>query len=111
MCCSAAIRDYQRLQDAEAVQANWFPVEFAGHTWAAANNTAASRNGEFFKAIRGGQHESFLEFAYCRHDWVIALWSFDERVDCGAIAAEHGGGGRPWAAGFHCKELPFELGD
>lgn len=40
--------------------------------------------------------------------WNVSLYSTKEYVDCGAIAKSFGGGGHKGAAGFQCKELPFE---
>lgn len=40
--------------------------------------------------------------------WNVSLYSTKEDVDCGAIAKAFGGGGHKGAAGFQCKDLPFE---
>lgn len=40
--------------------------------------------------------------------WTVSLYSTKPEIDCGAIAKNYGGGGHPGAAGFQCKELPFE---
>jgi oligoribonuclease NrnB/cAMP/cGMP phosphodiesterase (DHH superfamily) len=48
---------------------------------------------------------------FCRRKdklWNVSLYSTKPEVDCGAIAKTFGGGGHKGAAGFQCKELPFE---
>lgn len=40
--------------------------------------------------------------------WNVSLYSTKPDVDCGTIAKSFGGGGHKGAAGFQCKELPFE---
>jgi len=37
----------------------------------------------------------------------VSLYSTDPSIDCGSIAKTFGGGGHIGAAGFRCKELPF----
>lgn len=46
----------------------------------------------------------------CRKDklWNVSLYSTKPEIDCGEIAKTFGGGGHKGAAGFQCKELPFE---
>lgn len=39
--------------------------------------------------------------------YVVSLYS--KTIDCSKIAQHFGGGGHPGAAGFRCKELPFEI--
>jgi len=40
--------------------------------------------------------------------WNVSLYSTKEHVDCGVIAKSFGGGGHKGAAGFQCKDLPFD---
>lgn len=40
--------------------------------------------------------------------WDVSLYSTKPDVDCGDLAKSFGGGGHKGAAGFQCKELPFE---
>lgn len=41
--------------------------------------------------------------------WNVSLYSTKPEIDCGKIAKSFGGGGHKGAAGFQCKELPFEI--
>lgn len=41
--------------------------------------------------------------------WNVSLYSTKLDIDCGAIGKGFGGGGHRGAAGFQCKELPFEI--
>jgi nanoRNase/pAp phosphatase (c-di-AMP/oligoRNAs hydrolase) len=38
------------------------------------------------------------------------MYTDKEGVHVGNIAKKYGGGGHPGAAGFICKELPFNIG-
>lgn len=52
-----------------------------------------------------------LMIAFCRRpdkQWTVSLYSTKTDIDCGAIAKSFGGGGHKGAAGFQCKDLPFE---
>lgn len=40
--------------------------------------------------------------------WQVQLFTTKDHVDCGVIAKSYGGGGHKGAAGFQCKDLPFE---
>ena len=39
--------------------------------------------------------------------WNVSLYSTKDHIDCGSIAKSFGGGGHKGAAGFQCKDLPF----
>jgi oligoribonuclease NrnB/cAMP/cGMP phosphodiesterase (DHH superfamily) len=52
-----------------------------------------------------------LMISFCRRSdklWNVSLYSTKPDIDCGAIAKSFGGGGHKGAAGFQCKELPFD---
>ena len=52
-----------------------------------------------------------LMITFCRSKnkiWYVGLYSTKKEIDCGAIAKSFGGGGHKGAAGFQCKNLPFE---
>ena len=52
-----------------------------------------------------------LMITFCRRKdklWNVSLYSTKPDIDCGAIAKSFGGGGHKGAAGFQCKDLPFD---
>jgi len=56
------------------------------------------------------RHDMMVTF--CRTPskrWLVSLYTTHSGVDCGKIAKKYGGGGHQQAAGFRCKELPFNI--
>lgn len=57
------------------------------------------------------KHDMMITFCRLKppaHKWTVSLYSTKPEIDCGQIARTFGGGGHKGAAGFSCKELPFE---
>lgn len=99
---------YQTEQDAKAVEAGWFPLEWNGMMWQAYNRIGI--DSKFFDSVRDKEHyHGMLPFGWNGKCWVVGLLSDREDVDCGAIAKKFGGGGHKCAAGFVCDKLPFGL--
>jgi len=61
------------------------------------------------------RHDAMLVFTWAPGSadregaWKCSLYSDREDVDVSAVAKKLGGGGHKGAAGFQCRELPFEL--
>lgn len=49
-----------------------------------------------------------LSFEYLGDKWIVGLYSENKEIDVSKIAQKYRGGGHFSAAGFECKELPFE---
>jgi nanoRNase/pAp phosphatase (c-di-AMP/oligoRNAs hydrolase) len=47
-------------------------------------------------------------FVYDGRMFTVSVYSTNPNIDCGAICKKYGGGGHKGAAGFQCKELPFQ---
>lgn len=61
-----------------------------------------------FKSVYDpAKYDIMLTFGYRDKQWTVSLYS--TTIDVSEIAKAHGGGGHKGAAGFPCKELPFEL--
>ena len=56
------------------------------------------------------KHDIMLSF-YLRKDlnWTVSIYTDKPEIDCSAIAKQFDGGGHRSAAGFQCKELPFQV--
>ena len=48
-----------------------------------------------------------LLFRLPNYKWLVNLYTFQDVIDCGAIARRYGGGGHQKAAGFITQNLPF----
>lgn len=70
-------------------------------------------NSKVFDSVwNPGKYDIMITF--CRlplpkYQWTVSLYSDKPDIDCGAIAKGFGGGGHKGAAGFQCKELPFDF--
>jgi len=105
IAAGSTILHYQRKQDAELVEHNWFPVTFAGHRWQACNRLG--KGSQFFDSVWDPLHfDGVLSFGWTGQRWQVGLYSTKPDVDCGAIAKRFGGGGHPGAAGFMRPETP-----
>ena len=67
-------------------------------------------NSDVFRSVYNPErHDAMLCFYMGkRREWVVSLYSTHDDLDCSAMALAFGGGGHKGAAGFRCKELPFE---
>lgn len=55
-------------------------------------------------------HDVMMTFCRTKHRfWRVSLYTPYNGINCGTIAKKYGGGGHAKAAGFTCKELPFDI--
>jgi uncharacterized protein len=59
-------------------------------------------------ATRHDMMITFCRLPLPKGQWTVSLYSDKPEVDCGAIAKSFSGGGHKGAAGFQCKDLPFD---
>lgn len=87
----------------------WIHDPDRGDTLAIAVNLGHTNSKVFDSLWDGSKYDIMITFVR-RSDqqWNVSLYSTKDEVDCGAIAKSLGGGGHKGAAGFQCKELPFE---
>jgi len=95
---------HQQQSDESLCKKYWFPMEFAGKKWQAANRLGTGSS--FFASVwDSSKFHGMLSFGWDGKQWVVGLYSDREDVDCGAIAKSHGGGGHLGAAGFRTDHV------
>jgi len=100
------IRQYQRTQDEKSMARFSYWTSFEGLSTLAINGSGGSHK---FEADPRHQ-EAALLLSYSRlpnNKWLVNLYTFQDEIDCGAIAKRYGGGGHRKAAGFITQNLPF----
>lgn len=104
-----AVLRYEIKQNEIAANACGFEVTFEGHRALAANR--GPTNSKLFESRWDPErHDIMIAFYWSRRgQWKVSLYTTKDGIDCGALCGKYGGGGHPGAAGFMCKELPFEL--
>lgn len=104
------ILTYQRQQNEGHAKTLCFEAELDGLKLLAAN--AGPTNSQFFDSVWDpDKYHAMCLFSYRPKSaaWTISLYSTRDDVDCSEVCKAHGGGGHKGAAGFQCKELPFNL--
>lgn len=100
---------YERRQSEAYAKACAFETELQGLRCLAMNRMLT--NSKAFDAmVDPARHDALLSFGFRKGRWTCSLYSAREDVDVSAVALRFGGGGHQKAAGFQCRELPFELG-
>lgn len=104
---------YQNRQNNIMVQAAAFPLEWEGASFIAANLQLVN-SSVFDSVFDSDRYDGMMTFGFRRGSWTVSLYSTPELcrergLDFGALAKKYGGGGHPGAAGFQCRELPFDL--
>jgi len=99
---------YQSREDEIGARAGCFTLEWEGLRWIAANR--GGRGSKFFDSVWDPKkYDGMMGFNWNGEVWTVGLYSDKEGINCEAIAKRCGGGGHPGAAGFRCRELPFDL--
>lgn len=89
-----------------------FTLKWEGFTFAACNRGLVNSKlvDSFVKPMI---HSAVMLFVLRSTDhgcfWKVSMYSLRDDMDVGEIAKKYGGGGHKGAAGFECKELPFDL--
>ena len=81
-----------------------FETEFEGVKCFAVN--LGHCNSEYFKSLPDDKYDALMPFVFNGDMYTVSLYS--KTVDVSEIAKKYGGGGHKGAAGFQCKQLPFE---
>jgi oligoribonuclease NrnB/cAMP/cGMP phosphodiesterase (DHH superfamily) len=89
-------RDYMKLG---------FGVDFEGAKCFAVN--LGRCNSEYFKSLPAGIYDVLMPFVFDGNQYTVSLYS--TTIDVSEIAKKYGGGGHKGAAGFQCRELPWEV--
>lgn len=99
---------YERDQNERYARAMSFNLVWEDKKFLACNK-GFSNSTLFDSVLKPGYHDAVLLFSRGKKEWKISMYTHREEVDVGAIAKKYGGGGHQKAAGFYCRELPFEL--
>lgn len=98
-CLTFELQNNRRTARAQA-----YDCEFCGLRCVAAN---ARGNSLVLDAAARPEHQMRVLWGFVRGKWLVSLYeNGHDDIDCGAIAAEYGGGGHKGAAGF---SLPHDL--
>lgn len=81
-----------------------FFTEFEGYKAIACN--AGSVSSQLFDTVME-DYDIMLPFCFDGKQWTVSVYTKKD-IDCSEIAKKYGGGGHKQAAGFQCKELPFQ---
>lgn len=89
------------------------PNEYPTHSFKAICVNKGFTNSKVFDSVWDASKYDLM-VTFCRlplpkHQWTVSIYSDKADIDCGDIAKAFGGGGHKGAAGFQCKELPFDF--
>jgi len=89
-----------------------YPMEWEDHKVICINCSTHGTGSNLFNSIWDQEKYDFmLGYVWSNKGyWTIGMYTDKEGVHVGNIAKKYGGGGHPGAAGFICKELPFNIG-
>jgi oligoribonuclease NrnB/cAMP/cGMP phosphodiesterase (DHH superfamily) len=109
----STVLEYQNRQNNIMVESAAFPLYWEGWRFIVANLQLVN-SSVFDSVFDSQQYDGMMTFGFRRGSWTVSLYSTPELcrergLDFGALAKKHGGGGHPGAAGFQCRELPFDL--
>lgn len=97
---------YRQHQYSSLIKAWSFWVDFEGYRAVCCN--AGSVSSQLFDSVKE-DYDLMIPFVFDGKQWTVSLYTKKD-IDCSEIAKKYGGGGHKQAAGFQCKELPFEKG-
>jgi oligoribonuclease NrnB/cAMP/cGMP phosphodiesterase (DHH superfamily) len=98
----------QKMDNKSYAKACSFDTEIDGLKVIALNR--GFTNSKIFDSVYDPEkHDAMMTFIWRKGQWTVTLYSDKEDVDGSIVCKARGGGGHKGAAGFQCKELPFEL--
>ncbi|MCK5072607.1 MAG: hypothetical protein KAQ98_04215 [Bacteriovoracaceae bacterium] len=100
------IQKYRDQWASDYLESWGMDVIFEGHRCMAMN--IGSVGSEYFESVRERGYDIVIPFIFDGEKWSVSLFSLNKNVDVSKLAAKYGGGGHMDAAGFTCRELPFE---
>ena len=87
-------------------KSNLFYTAFEGCRCAVLNVGLAGR--DWFNSIDQRNIDILIAIIFNGDQWTCTLYGNNKDIHVGELAKKYGGGGHPGAAGFSCKELPFQ---
>jgi len=102
------IIEYQNAENEKYIQACGFETVLDGLKCIAVNKLLT--NSMLFTSVWDAKkYDAMLTFGLKNGQWTVSLYSDRDDIDVSGIAKARGGGGHKGAAGFQCKELPFNI--
>jgi len=102
------VLQYEKKGNVEYVKACSFTTKLDGLTCLACNRMLT--NSMLFDSVWDSKkYDAMLTFGWKKNIWTVSLYTDKKNVDVSKVAKARGGGGHKGAAGFQCKELPFNL--
>ena len=99
----------KQMDDRSYARSFSFETEIDGLSVIAINR--GMTNSQLFESVYDpSKHDGMLTFVRRKGQWTVSLYSDQKHIDSSIICKARGGGGHKGAAGFQCKELPFNLG-
>ena len=103
------INRYVDITNNKIASENAFPLDFDRYKFLAINHV-----GPGSKMLEGvfdeEKFDGMLIFRKSPGGWVVSMYAGPkQKLDCGALAKKHGGGGHKDSAGFVCSKLPFKI--
>lgn len=99
---------YQNAENKKYIDACGFETQLDDLRCIAINKMLT--NSQIFDSVWDqSKYDVMLTFGFRKGQWTVSLYTDKPDVDVSVIAKNYGGGGHKGAAGFQCKELPFEL--
>ncbi len=106
-----AILNYIKIDNTEYIEIFGFETTIDNFKCICANR--GKTNSQLFESIWDeAKYDIMLTFCRLPSDqWTVSLYTTKNAINVGKIAKKFGGGGHSGAAGFQCKELPFDIGN
>lgn len=100
--------EYQKEQWGTYIKECGFETEFEGLKVIACNLMLA--NSQLFDSVWDeNKWDAMITFGWRDSQWIVSIYSTKDLNLSKNYASLYGGGGHAKAAGFNCKNLPFEL--
>lgn len=98
----------QLIKNASLLHDWGFEIDFEGYSCIGVNRGQVG--SQFFESI-GKNYDILIPIIFDGEQWTVSLYQSGNGIDIdlGELAKKYGGGGHVGAAGFQCKELPFEI--
>lgn len=85
---------------------SWYTM-FEGYRAIVCNQ--GSTSSQLFDTIDPSTYDIMMPFVFDGRQWTVSIYTKKDDIDVSAIAEKYCGGGHEKAAGFQCKQLPFNL--
>jgi oligoribonuclease NrnB/cAMP/cGMP phosphodiesterase (DHH superfamily) len=105
----SGILEYLKIDNSEYLNAYCFDSIIDGYNCICINRGKTS--SQIFDS-KWDANKYDLMVTFCRlpsQQWTVSMYTTKKNINVGRLAKKFGGGGHTKAAGFQCKDLPFEF--